>query len=168
MEAQRRRMLAQVWSDRSRTISRACAGCDVAVLDEPVRVLEEEAEEEGVALGGRVVRRVEELGVPLAEVARGPAEVLRVPGLVEEHGVVVSAADGRDQQAHVVGRVDAEAGRARVLEGARLGVNVYVPLPLDAYAQTTHAVRIGRHQLLRGEERVQARRSLEVKLVRVL
>src|SRR5256885_15423146 len=99
-------------------------------------------EQKRVAFGGRVVGRVDEFRVTRAEFARGPTEVLRVARLMEKDCVVVRPTDGRDEEANVVRRGDAKTGRARILEGARLRINMNVALLFDANAQPLHRRRV--------------------------
>src|ERR1044072_4660297 len=87
--------------------------------------------------------------------------MLRVSDLVKKHTVIVSTADGCDQQAHVVRRIDAKAGGTRILKGTRLCVYVYVLLPLDANAEAAHRSRVCRKQVGGGKERIETRHALK-------
>src|SRR5436305_2683857 len=126
------------------------------------------AEKESMAFCGRCFRRVKKFRVALDQIARRPAEVLCMPCLMKERRVIQSATDRSNQQAHVVRRIDAETGCARILEWSLSVVNVNILLLPDADAEALRRRNVSSHQLFCRKEYVAVWRALEVEIVGVL
>ena len=93
---------------------------EVEVALEPARVEQQVLEEEGEALGDRVVAQVAVLERKLAP---GVREVFGVAALVQQGSVVVLPALGHDHQVDLVGHVDRGAEGPRRLAVAGRGVD---------------------------------------------
>jgi hypothetical protein len=119
-----------------------------SVRPQPLGVVDEPVEEEGVGLGHRVVSQVAELEGQLGVHA---AVVLRVAALVQQRHVVVAPAGRRDHEVDLAGRAHGRAERARRLARARLHVEHDSVLGVDVDAQPRHRRLIGRQQSLAGE-----------------